>query len=67
MKTKIKMLMILFLALWGIQAMNGRMVKGKVTSASDGSALSGVNVLLKGTTASTVTNQRGEYSVFIPG
>ena len=45
--------------------MNGRMVTGKVTSSVDGSAIPGVHVLLKGTQTGTVTNVRGEYSLFI--
>ena len=38
-----------------------RMVSGKVTSSEDGSALPGVNVLVKGTNTGTVTNADGEY------
>ena len=59
--------MVLFLAVAGIQAITGRMVTGKVTSAEDGSTIPGVNVLLKGTKTGTVTNARGEYSLFVPG
>lgn len=40
-----------------------RKIKGKVTSAEDGSALPGVNVVLKGTTIGTVTNAKGEYEI----
>src|SRR6185295_17610499 len=40
---------------------------GKVTAAEDGRPIPGVNVVLKGTTQGTVTNHRGEYSLFIPG
>ncbi|MBN8652082.1 MAG: SusC/RagA family TonB-linked outer membrane protein [Cytophagales bacterium] len=43
-----------------------RMVSGKVTSAEDGSALPGVNVVLKGTTNGTVTDASGAYSLSIP-
>jgi uncharacterized protein (TIGR02231 family) len=42
---------------------NGNEVRGKVTSAEDGSPLPGVNVVIKGTTAGTVTDARGEYSI----
>lgn len=43
-----------------------RTITGKVTSADDGSALPGVNVVLKGTTTGTVTNSQGAYSITIP-
>jgi hypothetical protein len=42
---------------------NANEVRGKVTSAEDGSPLPGVNVVIKGTTAGTVTDARGEYSL----
>lgn len=38
-----------------------RTVSGKVTSAEDGSALPGVNVVIKGTTNGTVTDVDGNY------
>lgn len=40
-----------------------RTVTGKVTSADDGSALPGVNVLVKGTTNGTTTGVDGGYSL----
>ncbi len=43
-----------------------RVVSGKVTSAEDGSALPGVNVLLKGTTNGTVTDAEGTYKLTVP-
>ncbi|MEM9859847.1 MAG: SusC/RagA family TonB-linked outer membrane protein, partial [Bacteroidota bacterium] len=43
-----------------------RTVSGKVTSVEDGSALPGVNVVLKGTTAGTVTDIDGNYSLSVP-
>jgi len=43
-----------------------RNVTGKVTSAEDGSVLPGVNVVLKGTTAGTVTDANGEYALSVP-
>jgi TonB-linked SusC/RagA family outer membrane protein len=43
-----------------------RVVSGKVTSAEDGSALPGVNVVLKGTTNGTVTDASGNFSLSIP-
>lgn len=43
-----------------------RTVTGRVTSAEDGSALPGVNVVLKGTTTGTVTDTDGNYSLSVP-
>lgn len=43
-----------------------RTVTGTVTSAEDGSALPGVNVVLKGTTIGTVTDIDGNYSINVP-
>lgn len=43
-----------------------RIVSGKVTSQEDGTALPGVNVVLKGTTTGTVTDSNGNYRFSIP-
>ncbi len=43
-----------------------RVITGKVSSAEDGSALPGVNVVLKGTTNGSVTDADGKYSLSIP-
>ncbi len=43
-----------------------RVVSGKVTSTDDGTALPGVNVVLKGTTNGTVTDTDGNYKLNIP-
>jgi len=43
-----------------------RVVTGKVTSSEDGSALPGVNIVVKGTTNGTVTDSDGKYSVSVP-
>lgn len=43
-----------------------RTVTGKVTGAEDGSALPGVNVLLKGTTNGTTTDVNGVYTLTVP-
>ncbi len=40
-------------------------IRGQVTSAEDGSALPGVNVIIKGTTTGTVTDALGNYEVTI--
>lgn len=41
------------------------LIKGKVTDRLDTSALPGVNVVLKGTTIGTVTNEYGEFQLLI--
>ncbi len=43
-----------------------RVVTGKVTSTEDGSALPGVNVVLKGTTNGTVTDANGSFRIEVP-
>jgi TonB-linked SusC/RagA family outer membrane protein len=43
-----------------------RVVSGRVTSSEDGSALPGVNILVKGTTTGTVTDSDGNYRLSIP-
>ena len=40
-----------------------RTVTGKVTSSDDGSAIPGVNVLIKGTSTGTATDAEGNYSI----
>lgn len=44
-----------------------RTVTGAVTSSEDGTALPGVNVVLKGSTTGTVTDTEGKYRVIVPG
>lgn len=44
----------------------GRVISGKVTSDADGSALPGVNVLIKGTSTGTITNVEGNYTIEVP-
>lgn len=43
-----------------------RTITGKVTSASDGNILPGVNVMLKGTNNGTVTDGKGDYTITVP-
>ncbi|MFN8843885.1 MAG: carboxypeptidase-like regulatory domain-containing protein, partial [Chryseotalea sp.] len=61
---------ILLMALAVLLAFNSwaqeRTVTGRVTSAEDGSALPGVNVVLKGTTTGTVTDVEGNYKISVP-
>ncbi|WP_337042323.1 SusC/RagA family TonB-linked outer membrane protein [Emticicia sp. 17c] len=44
-----------------------RTVTGKVTSKEDGSAMPGVNIVLKGTQKGTSTNANGNYSIEVSG
>lgn len=57
--------MVLFIAAGNVFAQN-RTVSGRVTSTEDGSALPGVNVVLKGTTTGTATDADGRYSISVP-
>ena len=43
-----------------------RNITGMVTSDSDGSAIPGVNVVVKGTTTGTITDIDGKYSINVP-
>ena len=43
-----------------------RTVSGKVTSAEDGSAVPGVNVVVKGTTIGAVTDLDGNFKLSVP-
>lgn len=62
---QVKFVALLFLI--GISASaQDRTVTGRVTSSEDGSAIPGVNVVLKGTTSGTVTDSEGRYSISIP-
>lgn len=44
-----------------------RLVRGRVLSASDGEALPGVNVVIKGTNNGTVTDPEGNFALVVPG
>jgi Ca-activated chloride channel family protein len=43
-----------------------RVITGKVTTTTDGSAIPGVNVLLKGTSKGTTTDPSGNYQINVP-
>ena len=66
MKTKIWILVLAIAGSFGLLAAQERTITGKVTSAEDGSALPGVNVILKGTSHGTATNGNGDYSLVVP-
>lgn len=59
-----KYLLLFFVLAFGVSVWaQERTVSGRVTSAEDGSALPGVNVVVKGTTNGTVTDADGNYSL----
>src|SRR5260221_12578019 len=66
MKTKISLLVGIMIILTSFRLMPSRTIMGKVTSADDGSALPGVNVVSKGTTTGTVTDGQGNYLISAP-
>jgi TonB-linked SusC/RagA family outer membrane protein len=51
----------------GVAWAQDRTISGTVKSPEDGSALPGVNVVLKGTTNGTVTDADGNYRLTVPG
>lgn len=51
----------------GQLAAQDRTIVGKVTSHSAGKALSGANVVLKGTSRATMTDDQGNYILRVPG
>ena len=62
-----KFLLVCFSFVFALSAIaQDRVVSGKVTAAEDGSALPGVNVVLKGTTNGTVTDTNGSYKLTVP-
>src|SRR5688500_567390 len=62
----ILMFSLLILALCGFFPLQERTVTGKVTSSEDGSAVPGVNVVLKGSQTGTVTDSHGMFSLRVP-
>ncbi len=63
---KILLFVGLFMSLNLTLSAQERTVSGKVTSVEDGSALPGVNVVIKGTTVGTVTDAQGNYKLSVP-
>jgi Ca-activated chloride channel family protein len=64
-----KTIIISLLTICGLSAFGQaleRTISGTVSYPVDGSALPGVNVLLKGTTHGTVTDASGNYSIRVP-
>ncbi len=65
LKTLLINLMLFPLAI-GISMAQEKVVSGTVSSAADGSALPGVNVLIKGTSVGSITDVDGKYSLNVP-
>lgn len=66
MKKSIRILAALLIISVGFTSPQNRLLTGKVTSADDGSAMPGVNVMLKGTSNGVTTNAQGNYSISVP-
>src|SRR5687768_807882 len=54
-----------FVAAGGVSHAQEQTVRGRVTSAEDGTAVPGVNVLAKGTSIGTVTDADGNYTLAV--
>ncbi len=65
MKSKLLLVIILFLSIGSIYAQTRR-VTGNVTSSDDGSPIPGATVLVQGTTVGTVTLGDGSFSINLP-
>jgi TonB-dependent starch-binding outer membrane protein SusC len=62
-----KFLLMCFLLAFAVSGWaQERTVSGRVTSTEDGSALPGVNVILKGSSVGTATDGDGRYSLIVP-
>lgn len=66
MKQKLLSIFLLCTLLVGAAYAQNRQVSGKVTSASDGSPLSGVSVALVGSSTAAQTDGSGNYSINVP-
>ena len=66
MKNSTWIVLVMVLVSFAFTVNQTRTITGKVTSASDGSDLPGVNVMLKGTAKGVVTDAHGLYSIAVP-
>ena len=58
---------IMLLIISSVMYAQERVITGTVTAAEDGNPLPGVNVVLKGSTTTTITNINGYYSIKVSG
>ncbi|MEO8110843.1 MAG: SusC/RagA family TonB-linked outer membrane protein [Ginsengibacter sp.] len=69
-KSLLKRIMLFSIMLFCLMSMNtygqGVKVKGTVTSASDGTPISGVSVTVQNTKIGTATDEKGNYSLDVP-
>ena len=63
MKKNLLSIVLLCILLVGSAFAQSRTITGKVTSASNGSAVAGVSVLVQGASQSTQSGQNGNYSI----
>lgn len=66
MKQKLLSLFFVLTCLIGVSFAQNRQVSGKVTSATDGSPISGVSISVVGTSTATQTDGSGNYSISAP-
>jgi len=66
MKQKLLSVFLLCTLLVGVANAQNRQVSGKVTSAADGSPISGVSIAIVGTSSATQTDGSGNYSLNVP-
>lgn len=66
MKQKLLSMLFVLTCLVGVTFAQNRQVSGSVTSASDGTPISGVSVAAVGTTNATQTDGDGNYSINVP-
>jgi Ca-activated chloride channel family protein len=66
MKTKLSILILAVVVSLGFLGAQDLTITGTVTAASDGSAIPGVNVVLKGTKTGAVTDAQGKYKLTVP-
>lgn len=66
MKKSLWILLALVFVSYGFGVNTERTITGKVTSADDGLAISGVNIMLKGTKRGVATTAEGTYSIKVP-
>ncbi|HYG01035.1 MAG TPA: von Willebrand factor type A domain-containing protein [Chryseosolibacter sp.] len=63
---KLSAAFIMLLSLLSFDMIQDRTITGTVISADDNSPLPGINIVLKGTTKGTVTDQQGRYKISVP-
>jgi Ca-activated chloride channel family protein len=66
MKKKISLLILAVMVSLGFLIAQERTITGTVTAAADGSAIPGVNIVLKGTKTGAITDAQGKYKLTVP-